>query len=87
MFSVKLDRVFKIPGSLSDTGIANFIIGSAKLCNHDVEPTDPKDRKHAEVLLFYGDWTAEGPFALMDGNQIAILEAFLVGAWRNPRSC
>jgi hypothetical protein len=63
-----------MPRSLSDEGLANFMIGSAKLYSRDVELTDPKDRKLAQVFLFHGEWAVEGPFALMDGAQIAGVE-------------
>lgn len=63
-----------MPRLLSDKGLANFMIGSAKLYSRDVELTDPKDRKLAQVFLFYGEWAVEGPFALMDGDQIAGVE-------------
>ena len=60
-----------MPRSLSAEGLANFIIGSAKLYSGDVELTDPKDRKLAEVLLFYGEWSTEGPLAITDGGEFA----------------
>ena len=60
-----------MPHSLSAEGLANFIIGSAKLYSGDVELTDPRDRKLAEVLLFYGEWPTEGPLAITDGGEFA----------------
>jgi hypothetical protein len=60
-----------MPRSLSAEGLANFIIGSAKLYSGDVELTDPRDRKLAEVLLFYGEWSTEGPLAITDGGEFA----------------
>ena len=60
-----------MPHSLSEDGLANFIIGSAKLYSGDVELTDPRDRKLAEVLLFYGEWSTEGPLAITDGGEFA----------------
>jgi len=60
-----------MPRSLSAEGVANFIIGSAKLYSGDVELTDPRDRKLAEVLLFYGEWSTEGPLAITDGSEFA----------------
>ncbi|WP_439500451.1 hypothetical protein [Aminobacter ciceronei] len=63
-----------MPRSLSEEGLANFIIGSAKVFSRDVELTDPKDRKLAQVFLFHGEWAVDGPFALMDGDEIAGVE-------------
>lgn len=63
-----------MPRSLSGEGLANFMIGSAKLYSRDVELTDPKDRKLAQVFLFHGEWAVDGPFALFDGDQIAGVE-------------
>ena len=47
-----------MPRSLSEEGLANFIIGSAKVFSRDVELTDPKDRKLAQVFCS----TANGPW-------------------------
>lgn len=63
-----------MPRSLSPEGMAQFIIGSAKLFSGDVELTDVRDRKLAEVLFFYGEWSADGPFALMDAGEFAGVE-------------
>ncbi|MEK8122674.1 hypothetical protein WOB59_06225 [Methylocystis sp. IM4] len=63
-----------MPRSLSPEGLANFIIGSAKLFSGDVELIDPRDRKLAEVLLFYGEWSTEGPLAVTDGGEFAGVE-------------
>jgi hypothetical protein len=63
-----------MPHSLSAEGLANFIIGSAKFYSGEVELTDPRDRKLAEVLLFYGEWSAEGPLAVTDRGEFAGVE-------------
>lgn len=63
-----------MPRSISDEGLANFIIASAKIFSRDVELTDPKDRKLAQVFLLHGEWVVEGPFALMDRGQVAGVE-------------
>lgn len=63
-----------LPRSLSPDGLANFIIGSAKIFSGHVELTDPKDRKLAEVLLFYGEWSTDGPLAVTDGGEFAGVE-------------
>ncbi len=63
-----------MPRSLSEEGLANFVIGSAKLYSGDVELTDPRDRKLAEVLLFYGEWSVGGPHAISDGGAFAGVE-------------
>lgn len=63
-----------MPPSISDEGLANFMIASARIYSRDVELTDPKDRKLAQVFLFHGEWAVEGPFALMDGDQISGVE-------------
>lgn len=63
-----------MPRTLNDDGLANFVIGSAKLFSGDTELADPKDRKLAEVLFLYGDWSVAGPFAIMDDGGIAGVE-------------
>lgn len=63
-----------MPRTLSDEGLANFVIGSAKLYCGDIELVDPRDRKLAEVLFLYGEWPAEGPIAIMDDGGIAGVE-------------
>jgi len=69
-----LGAAVDMPRTLDDAGLANFIIGSAKLYSGDTELVDPKDRKLAEVLFLYGEWPAEGPFAVMDCSGIAGVE-------------
>lgn len=66
-----LEAAPDMPRSMSADGLANFIIGSTKLYSGDVELTDPRDRNLAEVLLFYGDWSTDGPLAIMDGGEFA----------------
>ncbi len=63
-----------MPHTLSAEGLANFIIGSAKLYNGDIELIDPRDRKLAQILLLYGDWPVSGPFAIMDKGGFAGVE-------------
>lgn len=46
-----LEAATDMPRSLSPEGLANFIIGSAKLFSGDVELTDPRHRKLAEVCF------------------------------------
>lgn len=69
-----LSAATEMPRSLSPEGLANFIIGSAKLYSGAMELTDPKDRKLAEVLLFYGDWTLEGPLAVTNDGEFVGVE-------------
>ncbi|TAX01965.1 hypothetical protein ELI07_32775 (plasmid) [Rhizobium leguminosarum] len=69
-----LDAATEMPRSVSDEGLANFMIASARIYSRDVELTDPKDRKLAQVFLFHGEWKVEGPIALMEGDQIAGVE-------------
>lgn len=71
---VVLGAASDMPRSLSSEGLANFIIGSAKLYSGAVELTDPRDRKLAEVLLFYGEWSADGPFAVTDDGALIGVE-------------
>lgn len=63
-----------MPRSLSPEGLANFIIASAKLYSGNVELTDSKDRKLAEVLLLYGEWSISGPIAVNDGGEFGGVE-------------
>ncbi|MDW9830854.1 hypothetical protein GOB24_25200 [Sinorhizobium meliloti] len=69
-----LGAAVDMPRSLSPEGMAQFTIGAAKLFSGDVELIDVKDRKLAEVLFFYGEWPAYGPFALMDDGEFAGVE-------------
>ncbi|WP_198963546.1 hypothetical protein [Sinorhizobium fredii] len=48
-----------MPRSVSDEGLAKFMIASARIYSRDVELTDPKDRKLAQVFLFHGEWAVE----------------------------
>ncbi len=69
-----LDAKTDMPRSLNSQGLASFIIGSARMFSGDVELCDPQDRKLAEKLFLYGDWTTDGPFAIMNGNEITGVE-------------
>lgn len=71
---VVLGAATDMPHSLSPEGLTNFIIGSAKLYSGEVELTDLRDRKLAEVLLFYGEWSVEGPLAITEGGEFAGVE-------------
>lgn len=71
---VVLGAAADMPRSLSAQGLASFIIGSAALYSGAVELTDPRDRKLAEVLLFYGEWSVEGPFAIVNNGEFAGVE-------------
>ena len=69
---VVLGAATDMPHSLSPEGLTNFIIGSAKLYSGEVELTDLRDRKLAEVRLFYGEWSVEGPLAITEGGEFAV---------------
>ena len=62
------------PRTLSAEGLAEFIVGSARVYSGDVELTDPRDRRLAEILFLYGEWPADGPFAVMGDDGIAGVE-------------
>lgn len=62
------------PCKFSAEGLAEFVIGSARVYSGDVELTDPRDRRLAEILLLYGEWPAEGPSAIMGDDGIAGIE-------------
>ena len=51
--------------------MADYRIGSAKIFGGDAELTNPRDRKLAEVLLFYGEWSTEGPLAVTENGEFA----------------
>jgi hypothetical protein len=69
-----LDAATDKPRKLSAEGLADFVIGSARVYSGDVELTDPRDRRLAEMLFLYGEWPAEGPFAVMGDDGIAGVE-------------
>lgn len=62
------------PRSLDAGGLARFTIASARLYCGEVELVDQRDRKLAEILLLYGEWPAEGPFAITGADGIAGVE-------------
>ncbi|MBD8640256.1 hypothetical protein [Sphingomonas sp. CFBP 13733] len=53
---------------------ASFIVGSVEIFADGKRLVDARDRKLAEVLIFYGEWTLAGPFALMEEGEIAGVE-------------
>lgn len=69
-----LDAATDKPRKLSAEGLAEFIIGSARVYSGDIELTDPRDRRLAEILFLYGEWPAEGPLAIMGDDGIAGVE-------------
>ena len=68
--SIVMNAATDRPRSLK-ADVANFIIGSVEIFANGQKLDDASDRKLAEVLLFYGDWKLSGPFALMEGDEIA----------------
>jgi len=58
------------PRTVDAAGKARFVIGSVQIFSGDVELIDPRDRRLAEILFFYGEWPAEGPFAVMQRDQL-----------------
>lgn len=63
-----------MPRTLSAEGLAEFIIGSAKVYSGNVELADPRDRRLAEILFLYGEWPVDGPFAIMGDDGITGVE-------------
>lgn len=63
-----------MPISLGPEDMVNFTIGSAKIYSGDAELIDPKDRKLAMVLLLYGEWTTDGPYAVTENGTFAGVE-------------
>jgi hypothetical protein len=58
------------PRSLTSDELAEFTIGSAQIYSGDVELIDPKDIQLAKIFFMYGEWPAEGPYAIMEGAEI-----------------
>lgn len=69
-----LDADRKMPRTLSPEGLAEFMIGAARMYSGDMELTDPRDRRLAQVLFLFGDWTVDEPIARMDGGEIGGVE-------------
>lgn len=69
-----LSAATHLPRSIDDEGLASFVVGSAQLFSRDAELINAKDRKLAQVLLFYGEWEVEGPIPFMDGNEFGGVE-------------
>ena len=59
------------PHGVGDDDVANFIIGSVRVFSGERELVNSRDRKLAEVLIHYGEWSIEGPFALKDEQGFA----------------
>jgi hypothetical protein len=62
------------PRKLDSDGLAKFTIDSVRIYSGDVELTEPKDRQLAQTMFFYGEWPSNGPFAVMDGDEITGVE-------------
>ena len=58
------------PRAVDAAGEARFVIGSVHIFSGEVELMDARDRRLAEILVFYGDWPMEGPFAVIEGDQL-----------------
>ncbi|WP_320188557.1 hypothetical protein RMS29_026775 (plasmid) [Agrobacterium rosae] len=71
---VVVHAAMDMPRSLTDEGVASFTGRSRTIYSGDVELTDPKDRKLAQILMLHGEWRVEGPFPLLDGDQICGVE-------------
>lgn len=69
-----LDADRKIPRSLSPEGLAQFMIGAARMYSGETELTDPRDRRLAQILFMFGEWQTEEPLARMEGDRIAGVE-------------
>ena len=69
-----LDADRKMPRKLSPEGLAEFMIGAARMYSGDTELTDPRDRRLAQILFLFGDWTVGEPIARMDGVEIGGVE-------------
>lgn len=69
-----LDPDISKPRLLGPGDEAKFTVGAARLFSGDTELTDRRDLKLAEVLFLYGDWLVAGPFARMEGGELAGVE-------------
>ncbi|PZU66721.1 hypothetical protein [Sphingobium sp.] len=69
-----LDADRKMPRKLSPEGMAEFMIDAARMYSGDTELTDPRDRRLAQILFLFGDWTVADPIARMDGGEIGGVE-------------
>lgn len=69
-----LDADQKMPKSLNAQGLAQFIIGAARMYSGDTELTDPRDLRLAQILFMFGDWSIEDPVARMDAGTISGVE-------------
>jgi hypothetical protein len=67
-FVLRADR--EKPRTVNAAGEARFVIGSVHIFSGEVELLDARDRRLAEILFFYGDWPMEGPFAVLEGDQL-----------------
>ncbi len=62
------------PHLISSDGLAEFVIGSARVYSGDVELTDPRERRFAEILFLFGEWKISEPTAIMYEGDIVGVE-------------
>jgi hypothetical protein len=62
------------PHLISSDGLAEFVIGSARVYSGDVELTDPCERRFAEILFLFGEWKISEPTAIMYEGDIVGVE-------------
>ena len=62
------------PRSVSEDGLANFVISSVELYCEDRNITDPVERQIATFLMFYGRWQFDGPYAVIVDDELEGVE-------------
>ncbi len=62
------------PHFVDENGIAQFIVGKAQVFSEDRELLDPVDQQIAWILMNFGQWSVEGPLAMMDGERLLGVE-------------
>ncbi|WP_430415263.1 hypothetical protein [Parasphingorhabdus sp.] len=62
------------PSKIGQDGLAEFVIGSARMFSGDIELKNLRDRRLAEILFLFGEWPCDGPTAIMDENGITGVE-------------
>jgi len=62
------------PRFLDENDVAQFIVGKAQVFSQGRELMDPTDQQIAWILMNFGQWSFEGPIAMMDGEHLLGVE-------------
>lgn len=58
------------PHFIDEDGVAQFIVGKVQVFSQDRELVDPIDQQIAWILMNFGQWSMDGPIAIMDEERL-----------------